>query len=473
MAGGGVVAPLSIFPLFWLVVTWYPLYLVRIRTLPGELKPLLLFIYFVLISCGFAFFLDIPFYKENFIIYNELEALLTLGIGVAFLLVTISRVQSLKDVKESLVWINVGGILFLVWSMFQVIVIVFFNGTIPPGMDFIQKIISVSNLNGQISGVRISGLTLEPSWLAHSLNMLYIPVWLAASRYKISAFRFRFGKITVENILLLSGIIAMFMTYSRIGLVGFLAILAWFMMDAAKALSKKITAHKKDITKPPLLQRGLITGSLLVFLILVFMILIYALSLQDSRFKKLLNINSQNNNNFSRSWSLISLAKKINFGERVVYWDLGWKVFNEYPIFGVGLGNVGLFSEQLLSPEAWKMGEVRQLLLYEPSLPNTKNLWVRILSETGLVGFSFYSTWLIVLWFAGRNLYNDSLPGYCAIGLAGQFVIIAHLCEGFSLDTFALPYVWISFGILIASVSFRRKQILYEKQININPEGFP
>lgn len=109
---------------------------------------------------------------------------------------------------------------------------------------------------------------------------------------------------------------------------------------------------------------------------------------------------------------MISVAKKNNCGERVVYWDLGWKTFTEYPVMGVGIGNVGLFSEKNLSSEAWKMGEVRNLVLYESILPNTKNLWVRIYSETGIVGFLVYVTWIIVLWFAGSKLKTEKISIY-------------------------------------------------------------
>jgi O-antigen ligase len=157
---------------------------------------------------------------------------------------------------------------------------------------------------------------------------------------------------------------------------------------------------------------------------------------------------------------LITLAKKINIGERVVYWEFGWEVFNKYPILGVGLGNVGRFSEELLSPEAWKMGEVRKILLYGTTLPNTKNLWVRILSETGIVGFSFYMTWLIILWLSARKLCQNQDATIRTIGLTGQFALIAQIFEGFSLDTFALPFLWVTLGILISTISISRQPII-------------
>jgi hypothetical protein len=463
LAGGTLVAPLSIFPLVWLFLTWFPNYLVGVKKLPGELKPLLWFILFTLISCGAAFFIKLPQYKGHTIQQDELEALVTLGIGLAFLLVTVSMIRTGADIKNSLVWINISGIIFLIWCLIQIATIWFLNGSYPFFIDHIQELLAVGNLTEQVRGVRISGLTLEPSWLAHSLNMLYLPIWLAASRYRVSAFRIRIAKISIENILLIVGIFAMIMTYSRVGLIGFLAVVAWLMVDLANVVSKRITNRQKrkiDI-KRSRLQRIYITGSLFILLIIGFISLLYMLSFQDYRFKKIFTNATTYSYRYNQgSPALITLAKKINIGERVVYWEFGWEVFNKYPILGVGLGNVGRFSEELLSPEAWKMGEVRKILLYGTTLPNTKNLWVRILSETGIVGFSFYMTWLIILWLSARKLCQNQDATIRTIGLTGQFALIAQIFEGFSLDTFALPFLWVTLGILISTISISRQPII-------------
>jgi hypothetical protein len=37
------------------------------------------------------------------------------------------------------------------------------------------------------------------------------------------------------------------------------------------------------------------------------------------------------------------------------------------------------------------------------------------------------------------------------VGLAGKFFILAYLVEGFSVDSFALPYQWIIAGLITAS----------------------
>jgi O-antigen ligase len=466
LVGGTLVAPLSVIPLVWLFLTWLPYYFIQKKTLPGELKPLFWFAFVGIISAWMAYFIKLPEFKGHTIQKDELEALLTLGIGIAFLLVTVTRINTRVDIKKSLAWINIGGIASLSWCLLQVGIIWFLKGSYPPIVDFFQKILVNSNISDIIRGVRISGLTLEPSWLAHSLNMLYLPIWLAASRYRVSAFKFRLWKITAEDILLIFGIFTLIMTYSRIGLIGFLAVLAWFTIDIAKALSKRFSNRNEKVTTPQKsrLQRIYVTGFFLALLIASFVALLYLLSFQDNRFKKLFVNNNSNNSKYGvfnfNTPSLFSIAKKFNIGERLVYWDFGWKVFNEYPILGVGLGNVGRFSEQMISPEGWKMNEIRNILFYDTTLPNTKNLWVRLLSETGIIGFSLFLTYLIVLWLSARKLNLQTDPTMKTFSLMGQFSLLALLFEGFSLDTFALPFMWVSMGILIASLVLSRNQII-------------
>jgi hypothetical protein len=84
-------------------------------------------------------------------------------------------------------------------------------------------------------------------------------------------------------------------------------------------------------------------------------------------------------------------------------------------------------------------------------IPNTKSIWTRILSETGLVGFAFWLAWLYLVWQAAHFIRGMEKPIFKTIGWAGAFTIIALLAEGFSTDTFALPYLWFSLGLVTAA----------------------
>jgi hypothetical protein len=53
-------------------------------------------------------------------------------------------------------------------------------------------------------------------------------------------------------------------------------------------------------------------------------------------------------------------------------------------------------------------------------------------------------------------------------GLTGQLVLIAFIVEGFSVDSFALPYFWFSAGLLSASAYLARQEMKLEAQAGVN-----
>jgi O-antigen ligase len=93
--------------------------------------------------------------------------------------------------------------------------------------------------------------------------------------------------------------------------------------------------------------------------------------------------------------------------------------------------------------------------------PNPKNLWIRLLSETGLLGTTFFIVFMVVMlacaiYMAGKR---DRLMKH--IGLAGVMSWLAIVVEGFSLDSFAMPTMWIALGLVTSGV-----WLLHEKDGN-------
>jgi O-antigen ligase len=156
--------------------------------------------------------------------------------------------------------------------------------------------------------------------------------------------------------------------------------------------------------------------------------------------------------NLNHADGIMAYANDLTFVSRLVYWQAGWNVFNQYPWFGVGLGKVGFFLNSYLSGYAWRLDEVRDLVYRSGSILNIKSLWVRLLAETGIVGFSLFAAWLFGLWQTTKIVENTDDKLVKSIAWAGKFVLIGLLLEGFSVDTFALPYFWLSFGLLTASM---------------------
>ena len=65
-----------------------------------------------------------------------------------------------------------------------------------------------------------------------------------------------------------------------------------------------------------------------------------------------------------------------------------------------------------------------------------------------IIGFSFFVAWLVSTWRLSRRMMAQSNSLLKTAGWMGCFSIVAFLLEGFSLDTFALPYLWVSMGLV-------------------------
>ncbi|MHB8807408.1 MAG: O-antigen ligase family protein, partial [Anaerolineaceae bacterium] len=149
---------------------------------------------------------------------------------------------------------------------------------------------------------------------------------------------------------------------------------------------------------------------------------------------------------------LLAYFNELSFGERIVYWLAGWNVFAEHPILGVGLGNAGFYFPKAITPYGWNLIEVRRLAYRSSILLNVKSLWARLLAETGLVGFAVFCSWLysLVKKFVKKSETKHNMTGVFA--LSGVFVLCALLAEGFSIDSFAMPYMWIALGLAAADL---------------------
>ena len=161
--------------------------------------------------------------------------------------------------------------------------------------------------------------------------------------------------------------------------------------------------------------------------------------------------------------SVFAFADELRFSERLVYWFSGWHTFGDYP-FGVGLGNVGFYMVERMNGQGWLSPEIRDILNREYYLPNTKNLWVRLLSETGILGFTVFVVWLVGLWRSTVVTRKSDSKILQIVGLAGQLFLMAYLVEGLSMDSFAMPYEWLMAGLISAGGLLARKELAAEKK---------
>ncbi len=469
---GAIVAPFSILPIFILLIIWSIPLVIRKGELPKETIPLVIFIFAVIIACASAYFFFIPGFKSKTVPGQELRALFTLAVGLSFYLVTTTWVKTTGKLHSTWKYITIGGILSLLWTGFQAFYILRGAEQYPSWMNLIQSWLAVLSPQYSPRYGRVNGLTYEASWFAHQMVMLYLPLWLAASYHKTSAFAFRIFHISIENILLVFGLAAFFLSSPRIGLVSLLLMIIFLFFRLNLSIHRKfveLVTSKQGI----LLRRSSPARktSIRVFTSLS-IVLIYALVLvgvfffavqRDWRLNILVNDPPTLKEivgvlTLDQS-AILTLSHRFIFLERTVYWFSGWNVFNQYPWLGVGLGNAGFFFPKLAPAIGWASFEIRNVLFYLTQLPNVKSFWFRLLAETGLVGFSIFITWLYVLFQSSRFSQRNPSRMIKTVSLAGQLALLVFIGEGLSIDSFAMPYLWVIAGLIAAIAMIYRYEI--------------
>jgi hypothetical protein len=449
LMGGTLVAPPAIITLFVACPIWLFLFFLRREKLQRETLPWLAFIGAGLLSSALAFFLPLPPFRDFTPMSAEVSALLTFAIGAACYIVFATWYRKEKWLVWALRAINLSGLLLLFWSLAQLYIILVTKGNYPGLMVQIQSLISIRPLTDHVYYMRVSGFAYEPSWLGHQLNTVYLPVWLAASITGYSSFR-KLGRVSIENLLMLGGFVILVFTYSRISLLGILLALAYGIYQLNRAGIRRLriwlVRHGWRSTR----GLGILIGILVFFIYATLILgLLILLAHQDARIARLLAFKEV-------PTSLLDFSASTDFAERVIYWLNGWQVFARYPIFGVGLGNAGFYFVQNLPAVSLRYKEILQVVYQALELPNVKSFWIRLLSETGVFGMSLFMGWYVLLWNASRRLITDSSNLLRMMGWMGSIVLLTFLTEGFSIDSFALPYIWISLGLVSAASTLAR-----------------
>ncbi len=440
-----------------LLVAWFFPRILRGAGLPRQSLPLLAFGLVAVLSTLFSVFLTIPPYKDQSVLRNGIEGLLTLAVGVSFYLVASTWLVEENRIRTTLRLINWSGLVVLAWSLAQAAA--WYTGNhYPEWMRSIHELYSIGPLFRQ----RASGFALEPSWLAHQLNLLYLPFWLASAALRFTAHRFKILWFQLEDLLLAGGVLVLLLTLSRVGLLAFLLMVGFLLVRLNLRLTRWI--------RPRLLRRWqgdqtharqrarwvgafVLVGLLLVYLSALFGVGFILSRVDPLRMGKLFDCSLGGGNAFLRC------ANQLMFASRVVYWQAGWNVFNLHPWLGVGLGSAGFYFPQTLPGYAWGLVEVRDLLFRSANLLNIKSFWVRLLAETGIVGFACFASWFLILWQSARSIVRSQRPLFRMVAAAGSMTLLAYLVEGFSVDTFAFPYLWLTTGLLTAAVVLEAREI--------------
>jgi O-antigen ligase len=465
MGAGTTVRPLALYPLALLL----PVLLVRLKRgeiqhpWPGALTVLLAFLLAALAATAFGATLAPVELRGVDFFDRALRAGITLLIGLSFFVAAVWMNQSEQDVKFSVKWLLVGLVAHLIWGAIQ------FIGLNTGHRQELVKIQQSFSVRGLVKNKRISGFAYEPSWLAGQIATLYLP-WLVAG----ALMRFRAldgGRWTaddkkrsavyglwsfVEPLLLVAALAALLMTYSRSGLVvAILAGLATFVLaggEAVKAFWGWVRAgfdRQRWINRMAALQAA---GSRVLLAVLAVAILgAVGLFLADKGYIATFFKSDKTN--------LFDYAVDVYLGPRLAYATAAMTAFQEYPLTGVGLGASGFWIYQNM-PD-WVLAGVpeisEQLSPLSNLYPNPKNLYVRLLTETGLVGFALFLAFYLAVFAEALSL----LRGFGMarwLGAAGIFALAAVMLQGVSQDSFAMPEMWINLGILAGAAGALQMQ---------------
>jgi O-antigen ligase len=137
-----------------------------------------------------------------------------------------------------------------------------------------------------------------------------------------------------------------------------------------------------------------------------------------------------------------------------MYGALG--AYEQSPVAGVGLGASGFYIYRHL-PD-WALTTVpdiaRQLSPENRLYPNPKSMYVRLLAETGLIGFFIFVAFLFSVLADSLLALRSNQQIMRYLGIAGLFSWLAVLLYNATQDSFATPNLWINLGILAGMTAY-------------------
>ena len=434
LSDGTLVRPLALYPLALLM----PLFLIqwwRRKTKlnwAGALIPLGALVLFIFAVTSFGTLIDpIPLRGQ---IYSgrAIRALATLFIGIAFFISAVWMNKDEDDFRFTIRWLFAGLCLDLAWSALQAVT--FYTHIFKKEMvTHWQLAFSMREL---VRTNRVSGLAYEPAWLAGQLATTFIPFLFAAVLTNFRVTRLKW----LEPVLLVLSLLVLLATYSRGGLLTVAAAAGLTFLIFGRGIIRAtwtwffngFRGRMSDV----LFRVGMIAAVLGVFAG-TFLFLG-----QKNFFRRLWETDAQ---------TLSQYIVDINAGARGAYTTGALAAFEQYPLTGVGLGASGFYIYQNL-PD-WALTTVpeiaKQLSPDNRLYPNPKNLYVRLLAETGLIGFFLFLAFQFHILGDMLNLLRREELWARFAAVAGVFAWLAITFYNLTQDSLTTPNIWLVSGILV------------------------
>ena len=431
---GTFVRPLALYPLALLI----PLLL--IQAWRGKMKlnwvsaliPLGALVLFIFAATSFGIVIDpIPLRGQ---IYSgrAIRALATLLIGLTFFVTATWMNKNEDDFRFTVRWLLAGLCLDLAWSGLQAVT--FYTGLLDKEMvTHWQLAFSMREL---VRTNRISGFAYEPAWLAGQLATIFIPFLFASvlTNFRITRFKW------LEPVLLALSLLVLLATYSRGGLLTTIAAAGltflFFGRDVMRSTWTWFVKGFRGRAMDMLFRIGMI-----VAVVGVFAGAFLFLS-QKNFFRRLWETDAQN---------LSEYIVDINAGARGAYSTGALAAYEEHPWTGVGLGASGFYIYQNL-PD-WALTTVpeiaKQLDPGNRLYPNPKNLYVRLLAETGFIGFFLFLAFQFYVLGDMLSLLRQKETWARFAAVAGVFAWLAIAFYNFTQDSLTTPNIWLVSGVLV------------------------
>jgi len=429
---GTYVRPLAFFPLVLLLLVLGIQLLRRETTCPraGSLTPLTALLLVALTVSLFGILLSPVPLRGQVATGRILRAWITMLMGAGFFLGAIWMNREEGALRFSVRWLLAGLVIDVLWSGLQAAT--FYLQILPkPLVTQWQRMFSLREL---IRINRISGMAYEPSWLAGQIATLYMPWLLAALLTRIRLTRFRW----LEPCLLLAAAALVIATFSRGGML---------TTAAAVGLTVVLVGRGEIRAAWRWFASGFSLGKALV-LRLAFAAVVVA-SLTGAAM--LLGQKGY----FSRMWStrasdVADFLIQNSAGARAAYLTSAIRIYEEHPWTGVGLGASGLYMYARLPDWALTtVPEIARQLNPENSLyPNPKNMYVRLLAETGLLGIVLYLAFQLALLGDALAALQRGTATWRYLGIAAVCTWLAIVFYNLTQDSLATPNLWVNLGML-------------------------
>lgn len=405
--------------------------------LPVNIRPLLAFVFFAALGSAIAVLYAPEPLRGADVEGRILRGWISLAVGLAFFIAAFWMNRSRQDLHFTLRWLYVGLAITIAWSFIQALAI-HTELVTTAWANSVQLAFSEHPLFPQ----RVSGLAYEPSWLADQLVGLYMPWLFAAVLLRSSLTRWRW----LEPVLLLLTLAVLLLTYSRGGLLIAVVCAGVVLLLAGRSALQRSWDWYRTPFANARARRTPVAIALRLGLALTLMVALVSAGSFLASYDYITSLWEPSEN---EERNLVEYVIDISAGPRLAYAVAGYHVYEAAPLTGVGLGASGLYLFPQFPDWSYTIPEIaRQLSPDSDIIPNIKNLHVRLLAETGLPGFWFFTIFFISFLALLRQMWVAKDGFYRFVAVAGVFAWVATLLRNFTQDSFTFPLMWVVFGLL-------------------------